>query len=46
MTDYDTQPDRTPPPQPELSRAQIEADEVDLHVGLSESPALWPTPGR
>ncbi len=35
MADYDTQPGRTPVPQPELSQEQIDADEVDLHAGLS-----------
>jgi transcriptional regulator with GAF, ATPase, and Fis domain len=35
MADYDAQPDRTPPLQPELSSAQIEADEVDLNAGLA-----------
>ena len=35
MTDYDAQPDRKPPPEPELSAAQLEADEIDLHAGLS-----------
>ena len=34
MTDYDAQPGRKPPEQPELSTAQREADEVDLHAGL------------
>lgn len=34
MPDYDAQPGRELP-RPELSRAQIEADEVDLHAGLS-----------
>jgi GAF domain-containing protein len=34
MADYDAQSDRRPPVQPELSPAQIEADEVDLHAGL------------
>jgi len=34
MADYDAQPDRTPPLQPELSPAQLEADEVDLQAGL------------
>jgi GAF domain-containing protein len=34
MTDYDAQPGRQPPEQPELSTAQLEADEVDLHAGL------------
>ncbi len=34
MADYDAQPDRTPPVQPELSRAQVRADEVDLRAGL------------
>src|ERR1700738_5170159 len=34
MTDYDAQPGRQPPEQPELSTAQREADEVDLHAGL------------
>jgi GAF domain-containing protein len=34
MTDYDAQPGREPPQQPELSTAQREADEVDLQAGL------------
>jgi GAF domain-containing protein len=34
MTDYDAQPGRQPPDQPELSTAQREADEVDLQAGL------------
>lgn len=33
MSDYDAQPGREPPQRP-LSRAQLEADEVDLHAGL------------
>jgi GAF domain-containing protein len=35
MDDYDAQPDRKPPPGPELSPAQVEADELDLNAGLS-----------
>ncbi len=35
MTDYDAQPGRLTPPEPELSHAQLEADDVDLHAGLS-----------
>jgi GAF domain-containing protein len=35
MAYYDAQPDRAPPLQPELSPAQIEADEVDLQAGLT-----------
>ena len=35
MADYDAQADRPTPAEPELSRAQLEADDVDLHVGLS-----------
>jgi GAF domain-containing protein len=34
MSDYDAQPGREPPRRP-LSRAQLEADEVDLQAGLS-----------
>jgi GAF domain-containing protein len=34
MPDYDAQPGRERP-QPALSRAQLEADEVDMHAGLS-----------
>jgi len=34
MADYDAQPGRDAPPEPELSRAQREADDVDLHAGL------------
>ena len=35
MAEYDAQPGRTPPPPPELSPAQLEADELDLHAGLA-----------
>ena len=35
MAEYDAQPGRTPPPLPELSAAQLEADELDLHAGLA-----------
>ena len=35
MADYDAQPGRDAPPEPQLSRAQREADDVDLHAGLS-----------
>jgi GAF domain-containing protein len=35
MADYDTQPGRKPPPEPQLSPAQLQADELDLHAGLS-----------
>src|SRR6476660_9016425 len=35
MADYDAQADRPTPAEPELSRAQLAADDVDLHVGLS-----------
>jgi GAF domain-containing protein len=35
MADYDAQPGRPTPTQPELSRAQLEADDVDLHAALS-----------
>ena len=34
MADYDAQPGRNPPDQPQPSAAQREADEVDLHAGL------------
>jgi GAF domain-containing protein len=34
MDDYEAQPDRKPPPEPELSPAQRQADELDLHAGL------------
>src|SRR6201996_9024329 len=34
MTDFDAQPGREPPEPAELSTAQREADEVDLHMGL------------
>ena len=34
MADYDAQPGRESPSQPELSAAQLEADEVDLYAGL------------
>lgn len=34
MADYDAQPGRNPPEQPELSAAQREADEVDLYASL------------
>lgn len=35
MDDYDAQPGRKPPPEPELSAAQLQADELDLNAGLS-----------
>jgi transcriptional regulator with GAF, ATPase, and Fis domain len=35
MSDYDAQPDRQMPPEPELSAAQQEADHTDLRAGLS-----------
>jgi GAF domain-containing protein len=35
MDDYDAQPDRKPPPEPELSAAQLQADDLDLNAGLS-----------
>jgi GAF domain-containing protein len=35
MADYDAQPGRKAPPQPDLSPMQREADEVDLYAGLS-----------
>jgi GAF domain-containing protein len=35
MSDYDAQPGRAMPPEPNLSPAQREADEADLHAGLS-----------
>lgn len=35
MADYDAQPDRDAPPEPELSTAQLEADDIDLHAGLT-----------
>jgi GAF domain-containing protein len=34
MADYDAQPGRKPPPEPQLSRAQLDADDVDLHAAL------------
>jgi transcriptional regulator with GAF, ATPase, and Fis domain len=34
MADYDAQPGREPPGQPDLSPAQREADEADLYAGL------------
>ena len=34
MADYDAQPGRESAPQPDLSAAQREADEVDLYAGL------------
>jgi GAF domain-containing protein len=34
MAEYDAQPGREAPPQPELSAAQLEADEIDLYAGL------------
>ena len=34
MANYDAQPGRTPPREPEPSPEQLEADEVDLHTGL------------
>ncbi|WP_006246894.1 GAF and ANTAR domain-containing protein [Mycolicibacterium tusciae] len=35
MPDYDAQPGRTSAPVPDLTAAQREADDVDLHAGLS-----------
>ena len=35
MSDYDAQPGRTSAPEPDLSAAQREADDVDLYAGLS-----------
>lgn len=35
MAEYDAQPGRTPPPEPPLSPAQLEADELDLYAGLA-----------
>ena len=35
MADYDAQPGRPTPAETELSRAQLEADDVDLQAGLS-----------
>jgi GAF domain-containing protein len=40
MADYDAQPGREPPEQPELSPAQREADEADLNAGLSGVAAI------
>ena len=40
MADYDAQPGREPPEQPELSAAQREADEADLNAGLSGVAAI------
>ncbi|MGZ8819188.1 MAG: ANTAR domain-containing protein [Mycobacterium sp.] len=34
MADYDPQPGRTSDPEPDLSAAQLEADEVDLYASL------------
>ena len=34
MADYDAQPGRESSPRPDLSTAQLEADEVDLYAGL------------
>ena len=35
VTDYDAQPGRKPPPEPELSPTQLQSDELDLHAGLA-----------
>jgi GAF domain-containing protein len=35
MADYDPQPDRRPPAQPTLTQAQLQADELELHAGVS-----------
>jgi GAF domain-containing protein len=35
MADYDAQPGRVSAPRPDLSAAQREADQVDLHAGLA-----------
>lgn len=40
MTDFDSQPGRKPPTQPELSPTQLEADEADLHAGLGKVAAI------
>jgi hypothetical protein len=47
MADYDAQPGRKPPAERERSRAQMEADEVDLHAGLWRytEPASSPPAG-
>ena len=34
MADYDAQPGRPTPAEPDLSRTQLEADDVDLYAGL------------
>lgn len=34
MADYDAQPGRDAPPEADLSRAQLESDELDLQLGL------------
>ena len=34
MADFDAQPGRDAPPEPDLSPAQLEADEIDLYAGL------------
>ena len=35
MAEYDAQPGRESPPEPDLSAAQREADDVDLYAGLN-----------
>jgi GAF domain-containing protein len=40
MADYDAQPGRDAPREPELSRAQLQADDVDLQAGLSGVAAI------
>jgi GAF domain-containing protein len=40
MADYDAQPGRITPPEPVLSHAQTEADDVDLQAGLSGVAAI------
>ena len=35
MADYDAQPGRLPPSEPEISRAQLESDDTDLNAGLT-----------
>lgn len=40
MTEFDAQPGRKPPPQPNLSAAELEADETELYAGLNGVAAI------
>ncbi|BBZ79512.1 transcription antitermination regulator [Mycolicibacterium anyangense] len=42
MPDYDAQPGRRPPPEPELSADQLRSDELDLKLGLDGLARIVP----